>query len=996
MLITGPFLSCGMLAKGRALVAQAPLPAPHFSAAFPFKCLIQQPKGCWVGATDHSECLSLFPEPHHPHLVIEEGTMTYQEYEAHIRSRRDYVRVAKRDSDGERQVAFVQKRFHKDIFHNPVLMLNFCPEVGSFPTDLQTITREILFLVDRSGSMSGPNIDRIKGLLVAVKSLPSGSLLNIAGFGSNVKPLFPASKPCSNVSANLRLACEHIQKLRADMGGTNLLAALSWMLGQRLHRGYPRQLFLFTDANVSNPGRVIELARRQASTVRCFSFGLGSGACRRLLRSLAKVSRGRAEFLSPGERLQPKLIKSLKKAIEPAVSDITIDWYVPDTMEALLSPNEIAALYPGDRLISYCTLYNIACFRDKKAVVRALPGGGGAGPQHRAVLSRGSAGSVFQSPDEASGPDGPPLCPAGESQDLSCTLQEISCEISLELSAGGHCSCLATAGGDLTSGADIWKRIYEASYIQEQYVLTHCSVSTDRSQDPLSHSSTSSESTGSRDIAPDGGSLARTPEAASQQGQKSVTGPCKALARAALSGRSFSSPHGELDAHRLRRTLEKVSRKRNRSLEGRLDELGPGLRLLQGSQADSNHLLSTPHLDWDMLVEPPYLFSTPEGEQATVLPMHCQVVIHALSAGKPVSWQASAALESLLHAKEAPGKEEQAGKGWDKLLHRLTARSVIRDHENTAQREAELEHSFARRFRLKAMQSSKACDVPSIYTCLVPVDPSTQEALPTALEVRRAGRTPGARLQAGLPLALGVMGHPLVPAGANQPPPWQVQPQPAQGTRLGSVATVPDPRGRAPPRPCCPRLPAGLPQGPPAFPTVHLSSQVRLQQAPGTFQLTESFAEAVQIPLDRLRRASPYASHRASLSPASCPSPGLLEPGSPQSHSTCSEVLSMAVWPDSGRGSETDAYDHSPEGDLESASWATAVALAWLEHRCAGFFVEWELAAAKADAWLRAQQLPEGVDMGSLRGAARHLFLLLRHWDENIQLNMLCYSPGSV
>lgn len=64
-----------------------------------------------------------------------------------------------------------------------------------------------------------------------------------------------------------------------------------------------------------------------------------------------------------------QLIKSLKRAIEPAVSDITIDWYVPDTMEALLSPNEIAALYPGDRLISYCTLYHIASFRDKKARV---------------------------------------------------------------------------------------------------------------------------------------------------------------------------------------------------------------------------------------------------------------------------------------------------------------------------------------------------------------------------------------------------------------------------------------------------------------------------------------------------------------------------------------------------------------------------------------------------------------------------------------------------
>ena len=56
--------------------------------------------------------------------------------------------------------------------------------------------------------------------------------------------------------------------------------------------------------------------------------------------------------------------------MEPAVSDITIDWYVPDSTEALLSPTEIAVLYPVDRLISYCTLYSIARFRDQRLAVR--------------------------------------------------------------------------------------------------------------------------------------------------------------------------------------------------------------------------------------------------------------------------------------------------------------------------------------------------------------------------------------------------------------------------------------------------------------------------------------------------------------------------------------------------------------------------------------------------------------------------------------------------
>lgn len=47
---------------------------------------------------------------------------------------------------------------------------------------------------------------------------------------------------------------------------------------------------------------------RLALSRRCFSFGMGPRACRRLLKGMAKVSRGCAEFLSPTERLQPKVM----------------------------------------------------------------------------------------------------------------------------------------------------------------------------------------------------------------------------------------------------------------------------------------------------------------------------------------------------------------------------------------------------------------------------------------------------------------------------------------------------------------------------------------------------------------------------------------------------------------------------------------------------------------------------------------------------------------
>lgn len=67
--------------------------------------------------------------------------------------------------------------------------------------------------------------------------------------------------------------------------------------------------------------------------------------------------------------LYSQLIKSLKKAFEPVLTDVRIDWYLPENMEAFLSPNEIPPLYPGNRLIGYCTLFDMTNFKAKKTEV---------------------------------------------------------------------------------------------------------------------------------------------------------------------------------------------------------------------------------------------------------------------------------------------------------------------------------------------------------------------------------------------------------------------------------------------------------------------------------------------------------------------------------------------------------------------------------------------------------------------------------------------------
>ncbi|MEQ2264585.1 hypothetical protein XENORESO_013324, partial [Xenotaenia resolanae] len=110
----------------------------------------------------HIEIILHLSEPHSPLVIIEKGRLSFRQYKEQIGSRRDYIRYTRKDLEPERRLEYIRRRYHKDILCSPVLMLNFCPDLLSEPLELHKATRELLFLIDRSGSMSGTNIHRVK------------------------------------------------------------------------------------------------------------------------------------------------------------------------------------------------------------------------------------------------------------------------------------------------------------------------------------------------------------------------------------------------------------------------------------------------------------------------------------------------------------------------------------------------------------------------------------------------------------------------------------------------------------------------------------------------------------------------------------------------------------------------------------------------------------------------------------------------------------------
>ncbi|KAM3930413.1 von Willebrand factor A domain-containing protein 5B2 [Leptodactylus fuscus] len=1079
--VQGPCLLAGIESPSHALRADA---SPFAVSA----------SSIWISLAEEYNCdraleIILHPsEPHLPHLCLERGSKTFQQYEMLIKERKDFIKGMKKSSDPERQVNFVRRRFHKDLHLNPVLMLNFCPDItalSSLSSDIPTVTREIIFIVHL---MEEPCHNIRDALLLAVRSLPARTLLNVAGGTCDSRALFPTSRQCSNDS--LEMVCEFFQSNKMCGVSSNFTSVLSRILAHPVHRGYPRQLFIITDTAFSNSNRVLDIIRRHARSTRVFGVGIGSKTNHVILERAAKLTRGTLELLSEEERLQPKLIKSLKKALEPVLSDITIDWYMPETMEALLTPNDIAPLYSGDSLISYCTLYNTASFRGKKGPTRVARGG--------------SLSSVFQSHEESQTPGTTDTSfpnPSAGMEDVERALQEISQEISMEFSAWSEDpEKTESTGGDGGQVSDIRKRIVRSSYVQEQYVLTHCSVSTEPTQAPTqpsmcsdptratSHGSTSSESVGSREtVSGDCITLSSTnSRKASQQGKMSVSqseGMCalnqnttpsskptvtqsaeelvrrKALIQATMSGRSFSSPHGELDMLRLRTVLDKVSNSQDpEDVNAKhSEELGDSL---------IGQLPSPAQLDWDMLVDAQYLFSTSPAVDAahtgsgisSESGWQCRAVIHGHIGSSSHSWETTISLEPLLRgAQEDFGTDAEYEKCYD--LHQLAARSVIRDNEDMAWRECDIEHGSSRRFRLKAIQTSKSCSQVSVFTCHMPVDSDTQDALPGHMIVRRGGRSrrSGSSNSGSWSVADNrhseIMDDTFENAATRSPIPPSSPPrlssenglektgrqegqiispftsQKSSDISLSSRVSVGKRKIRnlsgklSPLKPCL----TGDKEPKSELVVQDYLPMISLQSSEGFFSLNSCFSSVVQISLQRLLRASPFTCHHGSISPVSEPCPldhgdflkrgaqtckGGSQPQVPVTKdsspmpvyaTSCPEALCHQA--DSGRGSETDPCDTSPcpseagnelDTDLEGCAWATAVALAWLEHRCAGFFTEWELLAAKAEGWLRVQTLPDGLQLLALKGAARQLFLLLRHWDENLNLNILCYKPGDV
>ncbi len=183
--------------------------------------------------------------------------------------------------------------------------------------------REVIFVLDCSGSMSGPSIEQAKKAIgVLVRALPVGVRFNIYRFGSTFEKLFPLCKAYDTGSA--KKAITYVEKIDADLGGTEVLSPIRDICAQEIPADVRRDVILVTDGEVGNEDEVASHVRDNGKGIRFFPVGIGYGPNEYFMKQLARVSGGAAEMIAPNERIEPKVLRLFGKVTGYSVTNIAL------------------------------------------------------------------------------------------------------------------------------------------------------------------------------------------------------------------------------------------------------------------------------------------------------------------------------------------------------------------------------------------------------------------------------------------------------------------------------------------------------------------------------------------------------------------------------------------------------------------------------------------------------------------------------------------------
>ena len=249
-----------------------------------------------------------------------------------------------------RAAVFSQK--HGNDFYN-LLMIMPPSDFGQNKLQQLKLDREVVYILDTSGSMGGESIRQArKALLLAIDRLSPRETFNVIEFNSTAHKLFSIAVQATH--RNKVSAKRFVRNLNAN-GGTEMASALNLAFENSQYQGSAnsknriRQIIFLTDGSVGNEDTLFGLIKQKLGTSRLFTIGIGSAPNSHFMVKAAKFGRGTFTYIGNVNEVQQKMDELFSKLDAPILKNITINYNSNKTIEVW--PKQQPDLYLSEPII---------------------------------------------------------------------------------------------------------------------------------------------------------------------------------------------------------------------------------------------------------------------------------------------------------------------------------------------------------------------------------------------------------------------------------------------------------------------------------------------------------------------------------------------------------------------------------------------------------------------------------------------------------------------
>ncbi|WEX76485.1 marine proteobacterial sortase target protein [Sinorhizobium numidicum] len=290
---------------------------------------------------------------------IEDVTSPYHQIETAIPdelSRRITLKNASVPADRDFELswkAIEGKTPYAGLFRETVdgktYLLSFVTPPTAAGPDGKPIKREVVFVIDNSGSMAGPSMEQAKAsLALAISRLKSDDRFNVIRFDDTMTVHFP--ELVAATPNNRENAMAFVRGLTAD-GGTEMLPALKAALRTQgpVEPGALRQVVFLTDGAIGNEKQLFDEIRNNRGDARVFTVGIGSAPNSHFMAKAAEYGRGTFTLIGAESEVAARMGELFAKLESPAMTEIAA---VFDGAAATnITPDPMPDLYRGEPVV---------------------------------------------------------------------------------------------------------------------------------------------------------------------------------------------------------------------------------------------------------------------------------------------------------------------------------------------------------------------------------------------------------------------------------------------------------------------------------------------------------------------------------------------------------------------------------------------------------------------------------------------------------------------